>query len=44
MKYTSATFTCPTNSNSISQKAWDKAFLTEAEFIAKYGKSACKKS
>jgi hypothetical protein len=37
MKYTAKTFTLPASSNWTSQIKWDRAFLPEADFLAKYG-------
>lgn len=37
MKYTQGTFTLPASENRTTQKEWDRIFLTEAEFSAKYG-------
>lgn len=37
MKYTAKTFTLPASSNWTSQIKWDRAFLSDEEFTAKYG-------
>lgn len=39
MLYTRRTFTCPAASGNVSNKNWDRAFLSADEFIAKYGES-----
>lgn len=36
MKYTQATFTLPASGNRTTQKQWDFATLSSAEFLAKY--------
>lgn len=37
MLYQRRTFTCPAAPNRTSDKTWDRAFLTQEQFAAKYG-------
>ncbi len=37
MKYVQKTFTLPTVNTPVSERQYDYATLTEAEFVAKYG-------
>ena len=38
MKYENKTFTLPVGSNRVDQQRWDHAFLSDAEYLKKYGK------
>lgn len=37
MLYTRKSFTCPAASGKVTDKSWDRAFLTAEEFESKHG-------